>query len=370
MFTPEATIWTTYPAGNTTSDPTSPTLNLTAQSIPLPLLSPLFPSVYCDPTSTICQIITGEGEINAAVTLSALLLSNQFDLRKTYILIAGIAGVSPEKGTLGSVAFSRYAVQVALQYEIDAREMVGGRGGYVAQGAKEVGEYPGSLYGTEVFELNDALRGVAAGFARKAVLSDSEKAKVYRARYATNSSVEEGGLGKGLYAEGTKPPSVLECDVATSDTYFSGKLLGEAFATYTKLLTNGTGTYCMTAQEDNSTLEALLRGHLAGLVDFARIVVMRTASDMDRQYPGQSAEENLFAFDEQGGFTPAIQNLYIAGIEVVRGILGAWEERFEVGIPAGNYVGDILGSIGGTPDFGPGVRTRKRRVGTRGVGYS
>ena len=38
-------------------------------------------------------------------------------------MIAGIAGVSPKVATLGSVTFARYAVQVALQYEFDAREI-------------------------------------------------------------------------------------------------------------------------------------------------------------------------------------------------------------------------------------------------------
>ena len=50
----------------------------------------------------------------------------------------------------------------------------------------------------------------------------------------------------------------------------------------------------MIAQEDNATLEALLRATVAGLVDFARIIVMRTAGDMDRPYPGQVATTNMF----------------------------------------------------------------------------
>lgn len=38
-------------------------------------------------------------------------------------MIAGIAGISPKVATLGSVTFARYAIQVALQYEFDAREI-------------------------------------------------------------------------------------------------------------------------------------------------------------------------------------------------------------------------------------------------------
>ena len=89
---------------------------------------------------------------------------------------------------------------------------------------------------------------------------------------------------------------------------------------------------------------------------------MRTASDFDRPPPSVSTVQNLF-YAEQGGFPPAIQNLYIAGIEVVQGILDGWDATFEAGIAADNYVGDIFATLGGTPDFGqPAEFITKRNV--------
>lgn len=89
----------------------------------MPGTSPLYSDVHCTLNGEVCQIITGEAEINAANSINALTFSGLFDLRKTYFFIAGIAGVSPKVATLGSVTFARYAVQVALQYEFDAREI-------------------------------------------------------------------------------------------------------------------------------------------------------------------------------------------------------------------------------------------------------
>lgn len=66
--------------------------------------------------------MTGEAEINAASSITALVHSPAFDLTSTYFLIAGIAGVNPKVATIGAVTFARYAVQVALQFEFDARE--------------------------------------------------------------------------------------------------------------------------------------------------------------------------------------------------------------------------------------------------------
>ena len=259
-------------------------------------------------------------------------------------MIAGIAGINPEVATTASVTFARYAVQVALQFEFDIRDVPSNfTTGYIPFGSTAPNQYPSILYGTEVFEVNVALRDLAIGFAKTATLNDSADAAAYRANYGTAA----------IYAAGAAPPKVVACDVATSDVYFSGRLLSEAVGNFTTLITNGSGIYCTTAQEDNGTLEVLLRAAKAGLVDFARAIVMRTASDFDRPYPGEAATTNLF-WANQGGFEPSIQNIYIAGVKVVRGILDHWDSTFKAGVKPTNYIGDILGTLGGTPDFGLG----------------
>ncbi|KAL9124157.1 MAG: hypothetical protein Q9217_006485, partial [Psora testacea] len=318
--------------------------NLLAKNVTVPGLSPLHSDVHCTENYDVCQIITGESEINAASSITALTFSPLFDFTKTYFLIAGISGISPKVATLGSVTFAKYAIQVALQYEFDAREVPANFStGYVPQGSRDPSEYPQTIYGTEVFEVNDNLRQLAIGFAKAAKLNDSSAAKAYRANYAQTNA----------YKAGSEGPGVVGCDVATSDVYHSGTLLSEAFENTTKLFTNDSGVYCTTAQEDNATLEALLRGDLRNLTDFSRIIVMRTASDFDRPYAGEQETVNLF-YAEQGGFEPAIANIYLAGVKVVEGILNGWDSTFKKGIPASNYIGDIFGSLGGKPDFGPG----------------
>lgn len=168
----------------------------------------------------------------------------------TYFLIAGIAGISPKEGTTGSVAFSKYAIQVALQYEFDAREMPESwNAGYFPQGATAPDVYPGDVYGTEVFEVNEALMNMAVQFANSSAsnLSDNTAAQTYRENFSvdsvqtwlatTNYSDSEKAECLALaqqYVPATKPPSVITCDTATSDVYFSGVALGEAFENTTK----------------------------------------------------------------------------------------------------------------------------------------
>ncbi|KAI1342755.1 purine nucleoside permease [Xylariaceae sp. FL0016] len=345
--------------------PSSGLGNLTFHTIPLPGLSPLFPALHCTPAHTICQLVTGEAEINAAASLTALTLAPALDLRATYFLTAGIAGVSPRLGTLGSVALARFAVQVALQYEIDPRELGYGDGagtgtGYLPFGTYDAAELPSDAYGTEVMEVSAALRDIALGFAARATLHDSAVLRALRQPYlrGPDGDGDEGDYvdpEAGTYAAAGAAPGVLRCDVATSDVYFSGVRLAEGFADTVRIWTGqedgAASTYCMTAQEDNAVLEALLRAAGWGIVDFGRVMVLRSGSDFDRPAPGKSALENLRGADSSG-FDAALENMYLAGVEIVRGILDGWDERFEAGIDPTGYVGDVFGSLGGEPDFG------------------
>ncbi|KAH8832753.1 purine nucleoside permease-like protein [Flagelloscypha sp. PMI_526] len=330
-----------------------------AQEISFPGSSPIFSKAFCTSSAHVCLVTVGEGEIQAAISIANLLSSNIFDLEKTYWLVGGCAGINPKLGTVGSVTFAKYAVQVALQYEFDARDMPDEfEAGYVPFGSYNPDDYPQTVYGTEVYELNDNLRQLAIAFAKRARLNDTSSAQALRANYG--SSVD--------FAAGATPPAVIACDTATSDNWFTGNHLAEAFERATRLFTNGHGVYCTTQQEDNATLEALLRGALSHVVDFSRIVILRTGSDFDRPYPGSSTADNLFyAWD---GYDPAIENIAIAGGEVVKGILEGWTSTFEKGVLATNYVGNIFGSLGGSPDFGEesvpdgvndGRRGRRRR---------
>ena len=97
-------------------------------------------------------------------------------------------------------------------------------------------------------------------------------------------------------------------------------------------------------------LEAFMRATTAGFVDFARIIIMRTASDFDRPPPQFSAYPHFF-FEISGGFGPS-SAIYLAGIEIVKGIRNEWTSTFEKGIKPTDYVGDIFGTLEGVPDFG------------------
>ena len=139
------------------------------------------------------------------------------------------------------------------------------------------GEKAELRYGDEVYRLNEDLLQAAFRLTKDVELADSDAAKAYRAKYAEASA--------------TAPPQVSICDTISSDTWWHGARLGAAMEAYAKLVTDGEANPCTTQQEDNATLTALERGAEANLVDFNRIAILRTASNFDREAPGQSAAE-------------------------------------------------------------------------------
>ncbi|MFJ1252066.1 purine-nucleoside phosphorylase [Cupriavidus sp. CuC1] len=305
MFAPEARTWL---------DHLGPT-----QKIAVPGLSPDAPALLCN-RDAVCVVTTGMGHANAAASMAALLYSRLFDLRKTYFLVSGIAGIDPAQGTLGSVAWARYLVDFGIQWELDAREIPSGwKSGYLGINTRSETEKPPLDYRTEVFRLNEALLQKAYALSRDVKLADSGQAQAYRAKYQS--------------APANQPPAVIQCDTLASDTWFSGNALGQRARDWTKLLTDGKGVYCTTQQEDNATFEVIKRAQAAGLADTQRVAVLRAGSDFDRPPEGGSSVDNLLDYQAQGAFVPALDNLYRAGAPLVNAIVKDWR-HWKNGVPA------------------------------------
>lgn len=305
MFGPEGQVWL---------DKLGPW-----RDIAVPGLSPDYPVVHCN-RADVCVLTTGMGHTNAAASVMALVFSKQLDLSRTYFLVAGIAGINPEIGTVGSTGWARYLVDFGVQWEIDAREIPADwSGGYLGINTHGPADKPPLDYRTEVFRLDEALLQKAFALSRSVTLSDGPEAQAARSHFPS--------------APANQPPTVLQCDTVAGDTWFSGTLLGQRATEWTRILTDGAGVYCTTQQEDNATYEALKRGAAAGLLDLKRLAVLRAGSDFDRPYPGQSAADNLVNYASQGGFLIALQNLFLTGNPLVQDITTRWP-AWRDGVPA------------------------------------
>jgi purine nucleoside permease len=305
MFRPEAAPWLAVLHAD--------------DDITVPGLPEDYPSVHCSHAG-VCQMTTGMGHANAAASIMAVQYSGLFDLRKTYFIIAGIAGIDPAHGTLGAAAWARYAVDSGIAYEIDARELPPKwTDGYFGVDTDAPDQVPKFSFHTEVFQLDEALLQKALAVTQSAVLEDSEDMQQYRRHYAQPAA--------------RRPPSVIQCDTLSTDTWWVGRRLGEHARTWTRLLTHGAGNYCTSQEEDNATLAALTRGAHSGLIDFKRVALLRTGSDFDRPYQHQTTIDCLRAQRKlSGAFRASTDNLVRAAMPLVEAISNDWA-HWEAGVP-------------------------------------
>jgi purine nucleoside permease len=267
-------------------------------------------------------VVTGVGNTKAAAGIMALGLDPRFDLRQSYWLVAGIAGVDPEDATLGSAAWAEWVVDGDLAHEIDAREIPREwKTGYVPLRRSVPYEQPlGPIVDGQVYHLNAALVNWAFELTRDVPLMDNEAMRNERKLYP-NSNAQ-------------RPPFVLKGDQLSASTFWHGKLLDQWANDWVSYHTGGRGNYVTTAMEDTGTLQSLTYLAHAGRVDLNRVLVLRTASDFDQPSPGKTAAESLARnkIGKYTGYLPALEAAWCVGDRVVSRLVSDWP-RYRDHIP-------------------------------------
>ena len=259
-------------------------------------------------------IVTGQGTAHAAATIMALGLDPRFDFSHAYWLIAGIAGGSPERVSLGSAVWANWVVDTDLSYEIDPREIPSGwSAGRLPLRKKEPFEAPAAPLPGQVFQVNRGLMLWAYGLTKDLKLADSDHLKEIRARFDQ--------------AAAQKPPQVLLGDEVSGSTYWHGKLMDAWADRWMSYFTNGEGRFATTAMEDTGTLQSLEYLAKAGKVDGQRILVLRTVSNYDQQPKGMDAATSLSnqRIGAYGAYLPSLEAAYSVGHAVVSELIKNWE---------------------------------------------
>jgi purine nucleoside permease len=283
--------------------------------IPLPAA---FHAVRANADGSVIAILTGVGNTNAAASVMALGLDPRFDLRQSYWVVAGIAGIDPADGSLASAVWTDFVVDGDLKHEIDAREIPADwtTGIFPLDKARPYEKpRPTEEYASAVFELDRGLVRWAYELTRDTPLIENEVMIRRRAKYADKPNAQ-------------RPPFVLVGANLAGSTYWSGKLLNQWANAWVAYQTDNRANYVTTAMEDSGTLRALKNLDRAGKVDARRTLVLRTASDFDMQWPGGTALEGLRG-DKDGqypAFVPSLEAAYRVGSRVVHELVNGWEK--------------------------------------------
>ncbi|HEY0794049.1 MAG TPA: purine nucleoside permease [Chthoniobacterales bacterium] len=263
--------------------------------------------------------VTGEGTGRAAASVMALGLDARFDLSRAYWLVAGIAGINPKKGSIGSAVWADYVVDGDLAYEFDARQVPPGWSTGIlplsdnvpSSGLQPFAKPHGDAE-AEAYALDPALVHWAFNLTRDLPLADSTPLRENRSRYLTEA--------------GRTPPKVLLGSTLSSSRFWHGRRMNAWAAAWVPYWTDGKGEYYTTAMEDSGTLQSLNRLARAGRVDLRRVLVLRTASNFDSEPPSRTAVQNL-ADEVQhtySAYLPSLEAAFQVGNKAVDALLKSW----------------------------------------------
>ena len=240
---------------------------------------------------------TGIGPTRAGVSVAALLATDVLDTDDTYLLTAGVAGISPHAGTVGSVVFADHIVNWDAKMRYD--------GGTTVE--------PWGFGPSQSYELNTSLVTAVRGAADDVDLRDSAPAREHRMKYDAPPATDPPQLETGT-------------SVAGADFWY-----GHTRATAVESLVSryDAGTYATTECEGFATAVACER---FGALD--RYLSIRAGSNFDR--PPVNADKVNEVDSEWRMQGPSCDNAYRVGRLVADTIADDWVTwRDEPPIPKG-----------------------------------
>ena len=282
-----------------------------------------------NPEQHVLGIVTSMGKVHATASIMALALDKRFDFSKAYWILAGIAGIDPAKGSIGSAVWAHYAVDGDLGFEIDAREIPPDwLTGNVPDKKATPFQMPLPKHddddGIEAYKLNAGLTDWAYGLTAGMTLPDNDRLKANRAKYID-------------YPEALKPPSVMTGDTLTADRFWIGGLMTKWAEKWVPYWTEDKGVFVTSAEEDVGYLQALTYLAKIHKVDFSRAMDLRTASDFSLPPPGKPVTEFLASEASgsgYGAYMESVEAAYLVGSKVVSEIATHWN-KYADHVPAG-----------------------------------
>jgi purine nucleoside permease len=282
------------------------------QTLPLPAA---YRSLRFNPERGILACITGVGAARAAASVMALGLDPRFDLTNAYILITGVAGIDPFRGSLASVVLPEFVIDGNIAHEIDAREIPPDwPDGFVPIGKSTPYEQPlaprfngddGILY-----RLNAELTTHALNITSDLELLDTPAIARRRQCFSPPETAHE-------------PPTILAGDEISSSTFWHGSLLSARARAWVDYQSKGAASYVITVMEDSGILQSLQFLARANRVDWKKILIVRAAANYDQQRDNLTASESLAEtrVATDSAYLPALENAWRVGHCLIESLL-------------------------------------------------
>lgn len=253
-------------------------------------------------------VVTGM-RARARESVAAIVLDPRLDVRKAYWVVAGIAGVDPRTGSIGSAAWAQWVVDADPIFERDDREMPAdwpyGLWSLGTDRPNVKGAAPGSS--GMAWKLDPGLVNWAYQMTRDIPLADNDFLKAARAGYPSEPAAQ-------------RAPIVMIGDGLSTTRFWHGARRTQWARDWVRLWTDGAGTFVMTDCEDQGIMDVLTKFSHDGLVDARRVLVLRTASNYSREPDGAPPKLEF----THGGAGAAFEAAYVVGAPVVKALVAGW----------------------------------------------
>jgi purine nucleoside permease len=284
-----------------------------------------------NPQKHILGVVVGSGSINSSASIMALGMDPRFDLSKAYWIIAGIAGINPNKGSVGSAAWAEWVIDRDLTHEIDAREIPADWStGLVPLMRSRPFQIPPpeqGIFSPIAYHMNRGLVNWAYRLTADTPLADSAELQAIRAPYTDQ-------------AEAGRPPHVMKGDEMSANDWWLGSLMNKEAEESMTYWTQGQGVSVTTAMEDCGVIHSLQMLSRTKRVDERRVLVLRTAANYTAPSKGQSAAQLLASESSSdsaahlSAYLPSLEAAYRVGSRVVEELSSSWH-RYAYELPNG-----------------------------------
>lgn len=229
----------------------------------------------------------GVGKSNAAGSVGALCSADGIDLSDTIFLSVGIAGISPEVGTIGSVMIGDNVVDWDCKFRLDPDES--GRSTVLPSRVRDA-----------VIPLPDELHPLMLEAASEAPLIQDDEITEICTRYEGAPAQDHPSVGLGT--------------TVTSDEFWHGTATAADVENFLDEV--GAGPLATTQMEEFAVATVLERfGHLA------RYYSVRAASNFDRPPANGSPREILDEIKDSTAITVGLENAFRVGTVLVDALL-------------------------------------------------
>ena len=235
----------------------------------------------------VCVTETGEGEMNAAISVVSLVKDEELDVKHSIFIRSGIAGgVDQGDSPLGSVYINDWVISWAFghHYLSDQKTLA-----WMAPGCDN--------YAKDFYHPADCQNFARNGLENLAYRIDPKLLRLAESAARTVTLKNDAtaiGLDDRFRLE--KTPKVLVGATVTGDDFWIGRENQRIAEKIVKLYTHGQGHYTNTAMEDLGDIAALSRFGLGG-----HYLSIRGISDIDVPPPGETQEGILKKGDLYAG---------------------------------------------------------------------